>query len=214
MVCSSSRSRSMEISFLCHSLLGYLSKYVPLIKGASCAAASSSYASGIIGHRRRAAGKHLAVGGNMNILFIRRRAKFVHVSCLVSSVFSRSTENDLCRLRYLHHGTLAATEHLWNSTYSNMQDEAHPPSPWKKGLEHWTRKDDPSICMRTRCVIASVLHRFGQQDAHEADDCLDDFARSVWSVQWIDNNILCTIRNSDVNEKTMTTAPMWLIPLQ
>ena len=82
-----------------------------------------------LGHRRRAAEKHLAVRGNMNILFIRRRAKVVHVSCLVSSVFSRSTENVLCRLRYLDHGTLAATEHLWNSIYSTMQYEGHPPSP-------------------------------------------------------------------------------------
>ena len=59
-----------------------------------------------------------------------------------------------------------------------------------------------------------MQHRFGQQDVHEADDGLDDFARLDWSVQWIDNNILCAIRNSDVNEKTMTTAPKWLIPLQ
>ena len=88
-------------------LLGYLSKYVPLIDGSSCAAASSSYVSGTLGHRRRAARKHLAVRGYKNFLYIRRRAKVVHVSCLMSFVFSRSTENDVCRLRHLHHGTQA-----------------------------------------------------------------------------------------------------------
>ena len=44
-------------------LLGYLSKYAPLIECASCAAASPSYVSGSLGRRRRAAWKHLAVRG-------------------------------------------------------------------------------------------------------------------------------------------------------
>ena len=129
MWCVRRHDRDQWRRFLCHAPRIPLANFVPLLEHSSCAAASSNYVSGTLGHRRRAAEKHLAVGGNMNILFIRRRAKVVHVSCLVSSVFSRSTENVLCRLRYLHHGTLAATEHFWNSTNSNMQYEAHPPSP-------------------------------------------------------------------------------------
>ena len=88
-----------------------------------------------------------------------------------------------------------------------MQYEAHPPSPCKKRTEHWSRKDVPAICTCTICVIASVQHRFCKQDVHQADDPLDDLARLIWSVQWIDNNVFSSVRSSDVTEMTLTVVP-------
>ena len=107
MWCVRRHDRDQWSRYLCHAPRIPLTNYLPLLEHSSCAAASSGSVSGTRGHRRRAGKKHLAVRGYKNILFIRRRAKVVHVSCLVSSVFSRSTEIDVCRLRYLHHGTLA-----------------------------------------------------------------------------------------------------------
>ena len=36
---------------------------------------------------------------------------------------------------------------------------------------------------------------------------LDDLARLIWSVQWIDNNVFSTVCSSDVTEMTLTAVP-------
>ena len=114
----------------------------------------------------------------------------------------------MCQIRCLHHGTQAPRLNTHGTapapTCSTKRTHRHLERSERNTR---SRKDVPPVCTCTLCVIASVQHRFCQQDVHQADDPLDDLARMTLSVQWIDNDVFSSVRSSSVTEMTLTAVP-------